>query len=187
MTVTLKAVGEKGSEAPCHYQSLAMRVIKVMRTASVAWLLGVVPLLYAETLAAHPKPPEIHQSSGVRYVSGGIGREAMQQMQAIADQFNVRLMFQDPSEGTPISGVTLILVNEKGKRLLRLVTDGPLVYLKLPHGRYYLTVIYQDADHQQWITAEAEPMDLTFLFNLIYLEKSWLHARTRTPQFATPT
>ncbi|KUE86972.1 hypothetical protein ASL20_21040 [Cupriavidus necator] len=188
MTAKLQRGHEENLQAPVsHHRSLAMRASKVERAAAAALLLGTAPLLHAQILATHPTPPEIHQSAGVRYVSGGMGREALRQMQAIAGQFNVRLSFQDPSEGNPVSGVTLILVNEQGNRLLRLVSDGPLVYLKLPHGRYYLTLIYQDVDHEQWITAEAEPMDLTFLFNLIHLERDWLHARTRTPQYPTPT
>ncbi|KAI3603152.1 hypothetical protein D8I24_2975 (plasmid) [Cupriavidus necator H850] len=182
----MTAMLQSGNEES-HHRSLAMHASKVMRTAAAALLLATAPLLHAQTLAAHPKPPEIHQSSGVRYVSGGIGSEAVRQMQAISGQFNVRLSFQDPSEGGPVSGVMLILANEKGKRLLRLVTDGPLAYLKLPHGSYYLTVIYQGADHEQWITAEDEPMDLTFLFNLIDLEQYWLQAGTHSPQYPTPT
>jgi len=179
---------EKGTQAPAsHHRSLAKRASKVVRTAAAALLLGAAPFPHAQALTADSKPPEVHQLAGVRYVSGGIGREAVRQMQAIAGQFNVRLSFQDPSEGRPISGVTLILANENGKRLLRLVTDGPLAYLKLPHGSYYLTVIHQGADHEQWITAEDEPMDLTFLFNLIDLEQDWLQAGTLTPQYPTPT
>ncbi|MNT20546.1 hypothetical protein D3C72_1558580 [compost metagenome] len=42
-------------------------------------------------------------------MSGGNGHESVRNMQAIAGQFDVRLSFQDPSEGSPVSGVTLIL------------------------------------------------------------------------------
>ncbi|MCY1225618.1 hypothetical protein D9M68_205670 [compost metagenome] len=186
MTAKLQRGHEESVQVPVsHYRSLAMRTSKVVSATAAALLLGTAPLLHAQFFAAHPKPPEIHQSAGIRYVSGGNGHESVRQVQAIAGQFNVRLSFQDPSEGSPVSGVTLTLVNEQGKRLLRLVSDGPLVYLKLPHGRYYLTVIYQDVDLDQWITAEAEPMDLTFLFNLIHLDQDWLHARTRMPQYPT--
>lgn len=158
--------------------SPATRTHKFVWTAAAALLLATGPLLHAQILTANPKPPEVHQSAGVRYVSGGVGREALRQMQAIAGQFNVRLSFQDPSEDGLLSGVTVIVTNEKGERLLSLITEGPLLYLKLPRGRYYLTVIYRDADHEQWITAEATPMDLTFLFNMMELDQYWLYAAT---------
>ncbi|SDD84462.1 hypothetical protein SAMN05216345_11817 [Cupriavidus sp. YR651] len=188
MTVILQPGTDRGLQVSVrHHRSLAMRVIWVMRKAAAALALGAASLPNAQTLVTHPKPPEIHQSAGVRYASGGIGRDAVRQMLAIAGQFNVRLSFQEPSGGRPVSAVTLILANEKGDRLLRVVSDGPLVYLKLPHGRYYMTVIYQDTEHEQWITAEAKPLDLTFLFNPIHEEQDRLQADAPTPQYPSPT
>jgi hypothetical protein len=94
-------------------------------------------------------------------------------MRAIASRFNVRIRFQDQSDGASLSDVKVVVLNEKNEPLLRLVTEGPLLYMKMPKGRYLLEATYEDTVKERAITVGRGTTDMTVSYRLNAMEKDW--------------
>lgn len=89
---------------------------------------GAIPALPLEIMTTQ---------SGVRFVSGGIGDEEMQQLKMIAPEYNLQVMLS-AGKGEYISGVTLRVLDEKGAQILTVQEAGPYFYARLPAGIYYV-------------------------------------------------
>lgn len=77
----------------------------------------------------------------VQFLSGGIGMEERNAMQAEGKEYNLRLSFS-LKDGTYIAGVKVAIDSGK-KPLVEADSDGPLFYAKLPPGKYRIAVSYQ--------------------------------------------
>ncbi|WP_019448220.1 hypothetical protein [Cupriavidus sp. BIS7] len=132
---------------------------------SVAVAMAAVAVAVAVVHAQVPSP-EIRESGGVPYVSGGVGIDDVSQMKALAPGFNVRLRFADESNGNSLSDVLIVVLDERNERVLRVRTEGPLLYMKLPPGRYLLAMAYLDSVRQLPITVGRTPMQLTIGFHV---------------------
>jgi hypothetical protein len=71
----------------------------------------------------------------VSYVSGGVGEESREQLKAFAAAFNLKLLLAHKS-GEYIGDVQIVLVDAKGKEILKAVAEGPIFMANLPAGRY---------------------------------------------------
>ncbi|MCG2577622.1 hypothetical protein LZ012_11520 [Dechloromonas sp. XY25] len=78
------------------------------------------------------------QQAEVPWISGGIGDEAMTEMRKVAANYNVRLMLTGP-RGNYLAGVPFT-ISRRGQTVVSGVTEGPLLYLKLPAGSYQVAV-----------------------------------------------
>lgn len=72
---------------------------------------------------------------GYRFMSGGIGTGERQAMQEMAKGYNLKLSFAEKS-GQYLSGVELVIEDEKGEEIVRSAVDGPWFYIQLPPGKY---------------------------------------------------
>lgn len=129
----------------------------------MALAVTVLNLASAETLTL-PELPDIRESAGIVYISGGIGTEEVDRMRELAPSFNVRIRFQQESTGASLSDVKVVVLNEKSERLLRFETEGPLLYMKMPPGRYLVAMAYQDTVKKQFITVRRAARSMTFTF-----------------------
>lgn len=115
--------------------------MKTSRTRKVALLLFglacMAPFAYAGEEEA------IRTESGVSYVSGGVGMASRERLEAMAGEFNLKLIFTLES-GAYLSGVTVVIADGSGKQLLRTLTDGPLLLAKLPTGNYHVAATLGD-------------------------------------------
>jgi hypothetical protein len=75
----------------------------------------------------------------VAWLSGGIGDEAMAEMHKASSAYNVHVMLTGP-QGNYLAGVPFSVTRQNGQVAVAGVTDGPLLYLKLPTGRYQMAV-----------------------------------------------
>jgi hypothetical protein len=89
---------------------------------------------------------EPQSANGVPYVTGGIGMEERQAMQELSPQYNVKLTFADKGTGDYRSGVAVEVRDMHGNVRLQTNEAGPLLYARLPPGRYRVTA---NADGQQ--------------------------------------
>jgi len=90
--------------------------------------------------------PKAHQKDGVSWISGGVGKEEVNAMHAVASRYNLRLIMaeaQKPRDAF-LGDVSVKITGPKGN-VLDIRTDGPLLYVKLPPGRY--TVSAEVAGH----------------------------------------
>jgi hypothetical protein len=83
----------------------------------------------------------VQSTGGVTYVSGGVGAESIDQLTAIAKDFNLKLVFALKS-GDYLSGVRVAIANTAGKSMLSTTTDGPWLLTKLPAGSYQVVATF---------------------------------------------
>ena len=83
----------------------------------------------------------VQTTGSVKYVSGGVGAESIDQLNALARNFNLKLVFALKS-GDYLSGVNVAIADAAGKTLLNTTSDGPWFLIKLPAGRYQIVATF---------------------------------------------
>jgi len=78
---------------------------------------------------------------GIRYLMGGIGSHERDTIENLRTDYNVKFIFAETS-GDYISDVRVVIDDLHGKRLAHVVTNGPLLYVKLPPGSYQVKATY---------------------------------------------
>lgn len=76
----------------------------------------------------------------VIFVSGGVGADEQNAMQAIRADYNLNLLFSIKSTGEYVSDVKVRVADSSGKLLLESVSDGPMLFARLKPGSYTITV-----------------------------------------------
>lgn len=99
---------------------------------------------------------------GVSYVSGGVGADSMDQLNAIAGNFNVKLVFALQS-GNYVSDVKVAIADARGKTLVDTTTEGPWFLARLPVGNYQIVATFAGNTIKRQIavgTAKLQTIDL---------------------------
>ena len=95
--------------------------------------------------------------SGVMYVSGGIGTEAVELLKSMQKDFNLKIVFADKA-GEYLSDVKVTISDSRGGVLLDAVTEGPLLMAKLPAGRYRIDATFDGRPKRQNIAVSANKL-----------------------------
>ncbi len=103
-----------------------------MRRMTCYSLISAASLIPLTALATMP---DIKQESGMRYVSGGFGKQGREQLQKIADGFDVRAVFTEQN-GKYTSYVDVTVTTPDGEPVLTTTSKGPVMLLDLPEGSY---------------------------------------------------
>jgi hypothetical protein len=105
---------------------------------------AVRPLLVVSLLAMLSAAPLIGAvgtptiGPEIAYASGGIGTDEREQMQAMVNDYSLKLAFAVEGSGAYLSGVSVTL--SRGDEPVFQVTDvGPWLLVKLPAGAYRVT------------------------------------------------
>jgi hypothetical protein len=77
----------------------------------------------------------VQSAGGVSYVSGGVGTDSIDRLNALAGDFNVKLVFALKS-GEYVSDVRVVIADAAGKTLLDTTSEGPWFLIRLPVGNY---------------------------------------------------
>src|ERR1035437_8864579 len=80
-------------------------------------------------------------SSGISYVSGGVGTESLDRLSAMSREFNLKLVFAMKS-GEFASDVRVVIADAKGKPLLDSTSEGPWFFPRLPAGNYQIAATF---------------------------------------------
>ncbi|CAG0992943.1 hypothetical protein MTYP_02382 [Methylophilaceae bacterium] len=122
--------------------------------------LGYAPALLAQTVEDDPDvyvqepctpeesrlPQETYSTewAEVVYVSGGIGYCESQEMQRIAREYPLELMFVRKARASEqfLASIPVTIKDGKGNLVLETVTQGPILLVKLPAGKYVATGEY---------------------------------------------
>jgi len=83
------------------------------------------------------------QSNGIAYASGGVGMDERMAMDAMAKDYNVKLMFVEAPKNY-VSGVKVKIEDPSGKLLLETTSSGPWFWTKLPQGDYRVIASFHD-------------------------------------------
>lgn len=127
----------------------------------------------AQASTSTPKAALQQGATSIPYLSGGIGADDVARMRSLAPQFNVHLRFQDRSDGASLSDVKVLLLNARHERVLRVVSEGPLLYMRVPPGQYYLAAVYQGIIQELALIVGRKPIDLTISFTMNSEEGTW--------------
>jgi hypothetical protein len=142
--------------------------MKANNTMTKKWLAcGVAALLLGSaTLVAAADVETVVRgapsANGVTYVSGGVGNESIDRLNAMSGEFNVKLIFAMNS-GEYVSGVKVVIVDSKERTLVDAVSDGPWFFSKLPAGRYQVVAsLAGKAEKRQLVVGESKLMTVDF-------------------------
>jgi len=113
---------------------------KFMACSFAAFLVGSLSLVPS----VNAGDDAVVQTSGsVTYVSGGVGTESIDRLNALAADFNLKLVFALTS-GEYVSGARVVIADAKGKTLLEATSDGPWFLAKLTPGDYRIVATLAD-------------------------------------------
>jgi hypothetical protein len=82
-------------------------------------------------------------SNGVMYASGGVGMNERMDMDAMAKDYNVKMMFVEAPKDY-VSGVKVKIEDPSGKVLLETTSSGPWFFAKLPQGEYRIIATFHN-------------------------------------------
>lgn len=105
-----------------------------------ALLLGSAMLLPAGN--AISADATIQTTGGISHASGGIGDDSIARLNALAGQFNLKLVFALQS-GNYVTDVRVVIADAKGKTLLDATSAGPWFLAKLSPGNYQIAATFE--------------------------------------------
>jgi hypothetical protein len=101
---------------------------------------------------------EMIQNIGpVSYVSGGVGDDSIERLNALAADFNLKLVFAMKS-GDYVSDVKITIANTAGKTLVDTTSEGPWFMTKLPAGKYQIVATFAGNAEKRTIAVGAEKL-----------------------------
>ena len=107
-----------------------------MKRLHLALILPCILLSFQVVAESMIKP----QTQGeVTFVSGGVGGDERNAMQAIRADYNLSLLFSVQGSGEYLSDVKVSITDSKGNTFLETVSDGPMLLASLKPGRYTVT------------------------------------------------
>jgi hypothetical protein len=76
-----------------------------------------------------------HTSTGIPYLSGGVGLDERDALRAVSGEYNLQVTFAQRA-GNYLSDAHVAIQNATGATILETVPQGPWLFTKLPPGRY---------------------------------------------------
>lgn len=136
---------------------LAGNAVMQMAETSKEWAIRpaeeVNPLMQSTDTTIRPNVPpsdarssEVKSDNGIRYVSGGVGESERRELDALASEFNLHLMFATQGSGEYLSAVQVNILDTHDTPLLTALSKGPWFYAQLSPGRY--TVVVTPTGHR---------------------------------------
>lgn len=83
----------------------------------------------------------VHSSGAVPHVSGGVGKDSIDRLNALARDFNLKLVFALKS-GNYVSDVKVTITDTAGKTLVDTISAGPWLMTKLPMGNHQIAATF---------------------------------------------
>jgi len=105
--------------------------------------------------------PKVHQENGISFITGGVGHDEEEALQAMGSRFNLKVTMAQPT-GHFLSDARINIRDSQGKTVLDTIADGPQLYAQLPPGNYTVVCNLNSrsatqttqikGDHQQQLT-----------------------------------
>ncbi|MCK9394742.1 MAG: carboxypeptidase regulatory-like domain-containing protein [Methylobacter sp.] len=93
-------------------------------------------VLFSFPAAAEQSPIKPQTQGEVTFVSGGVGTDERNALQAMRDDYNLTLLFSVKGTGEYVSDVKVRITDSSGNLVLESVSDGPMLFAKLKPDRY---------------------------------------------------
>ncbi|WP_340124060.1 carboxypeptidase regulatory-like domain-containing protein [Methylobacter svalbardensis] len=88
----------------------------------------------------------------VIFVSGGVGADEQDALQAMRAGYNLHLLFSIKGTGEYVSDVRVRIADSRGNSLMETLSEGPMLFARLKPGRYIVTVERGDQAFKQTTT-----------------------------------
>jgi hypothetical protein len=130
-------------------------------------------LIIASSLAAYgglaqaqtsPAVRSATATSGVSFMTGGVGLVARQELASQAGQYNLHLEFAYAPEGEYLSEVQVDINDARGNNVLSTRTDGPWLLARLPAGSYTVKASYGSVTRTQQVAVGGGKRHLVMRF-----------------------
>ena len=126
------------------------------QVAALTAALLAVSLMFASPSAA--KSDEVVRApSGITYVSGGVGSEAVDRLKSMEKDFDLKMVFANTS-GEYLSDVKLTLLDASGRVVLDVTSEGPLLMAKLPAGNYQIDATFEGHSESRKVTVATDTL-----------------------------
>lgn len=80
--------------------------------------------------------PQSKTENGITYMSGGVGKPEAKAMEEEARHYPLSMVFSAAKNNEFLAAVQVTIKNRTGKEVLSTVSDGPILLVKLPAGKY---------------------------------------------------
>lgn len=80
--------------------------------------------------------PQTKTDNGIAYMSGGVGKPEAAAMKEEARHYPLSMIFSGAKDNEYLANVKVSIKNQAGKEMLSAVSDGPIMLVKLPAGKY---------------------------------------------------
>ncbi len=99
--------------------------------------------------------PQIRITDEIIYVSGGIGKEELNEMKEMVNEYPLEIVLvqktNDGGEGY-ISDVNVQISDANGNVVLDIYTNGPILLVDLPNGKYHVIAEYNNVFRANRVT-----------------------------------
>lgn len=111
-------------------------------------------LIYSFSASADSSPLRIQTQGDVAFVSGGIGGDERDALQAVHSDYNLSLQFSMQVTGEYLSDVAVRISGASNQTVLETVADGPILFAKLKPGRYRISVEHAGQEIRKTVTID---------------------------------
>lgn len=93
-------------------------------------------------------------ADGVAYIAGGVGESGRAEIDAVQDQYSLKLVFAY-TNGEFLAEVDVVIVDAAGKTLVATDADGPWLLVDLPAGTYKIEATVNGETKTKRVTVPA--------------------------------
>lgn len=122
-----------------------MRFVTVL-TCMAFGLYSILPVR-ADEDASMPQPVT---ADGITYLSGGIGKEEADYINARVRRYDLALYFVEQKTGKYLADVDLEIQDRSGNVVISKMIEGPIFLAKLPRGRYKIVATESGREKQRY-------------------------------------
>jgi len=108
-------------------------------------------------------PSEQNEYQGIPYMSGGVGIDEQEQLDAIGKNYSLKLVFACKN-GEYVADIKVEISDSTGKKILNAVSDGPWFFSKLPPGKYKVAVTMMGKEKQKRVNIGKVQKQTTLYF-----------------------
>jgi len=84
--------------------------------------------------------PQAKTENGITYLSGGVGKPEATAMREEARHYPLSMVFSAAKDNEFLADVQVTIRSKAGKEVLSATSDGPIMLVKLPAGKYAVAV-----------------------------------------------
>lgn len=107
--------------------------------------------------------PAARTVAGVKYVQGGVGKDESQAMLKEAGRYPLSVVFSGGKSNNYVADVDIRVRDAAGKTVLQTNSEGPIMLIDLPAGKYLIDAEYRDKTLTQRVELTAKrPARLDF-------------------------